>query len=529
MGYWDDSIGAGDGEEIEFYDDSPYETKEWEVDQIRDNLGWTCTIYHNNSKLFMTGPCPKLTSAKMQMEEFIDKLVDSKAKNKPLTTTDVKWNRPDDLVSRMKEKDIVSKVVAGFSGPGIYTGTNYPTYVHCDHDPTDKKNLVFSINKVSVLGATKSLIKVQTPGEKRLIINCSGMSVLPYVSPVDDKPVSNTPIKSVPASMTEFLAKDYRYVMPPPPPVDLPDFGDELLLDWDDAKVAPVHPVFWIDLAAFIKSKAFPYKKIVFCCFGGHGRTGTGIAALALAAGIYNKAELEFEKGQEFEPTLAQRAMICTRSEYCHKKITWNFLENFSMKSKLEIKPQEPYVYTSVYDDNNVLIEDENGKPYKWMYLRGHGKLGFRLTGLIELITNPEGSIVGYYNSSLGDKPSIVTIAKNSVPEATQQIFKKRFKSKLKIEENDTSFVLGLVNYFYQLITRYEQECKHLLTNLDNEHPWDTAKCTGCGQDVDTNLVFANLVEQLAVVNEQLWLFRALNKSKKALAPAQENGNAKTE
>lgn len=57
---------------------------------------------------------------------------------------------------------------------------------------------------------------------------------------------------------------------------------EELVLDWKDQAVFPVGRDFWVALyEALIKDG---YKKVVFFCEGGHGRTGTAVGCLMTVA-----------------------------------------------------------------------------------------------------------------------------------------------------------------------------------------------------------------------------------------------------
>lgn len=58
------------------------------------------------------------------------------------------------------------------------------------------------------------------------------------------------------------------------------EYPDLLRLHWTDMGIPPVGLEFWLKLWDLLP------EKTVLCCVGGHGRTGTGIASLMIAAGV---------------------------------------------------------------------------------------------------------------------------------------------------------------------------------------------------------------------------------------------------
>ena len=62
-----------------------------------------------------------------------------------------------------------------------------------------------------------------------------------------------------------------------------PDLN-EIVLDWDNNQPVIINPHFWIALRNFILDGD---KRILVCCVGGHGRTGTALAALMLTSGTW--------------------------------------------------------------------------------------------------------------------------------------------------------------------------------------------------------------------------------------------------
>ena len=62
--------------------------------------------------------------------------------------------------------------------------------------------------------------------------------------------------------------------------------ADVLKLNWTDQGVPPVGKEFWSALWAKVKDGG--YKRVCVCCVGGHGRTGTLLAALLIVIGGYD-------------------------------------------------------------------------------------------------------------------------------------------------------------------------------------------------------------------------------------------------
>jgi len=59
-----------------------------------------------------------------------------------------------------------------------------------------------------------------------------------------------------------------------------------LRLDWPDGSVLPAPPAFWRRLWDLL-----PKGRVLVCCQGGHGRTGTALAALLVVVGGFTAEE----------------------------------------------------------------------------------------------------------------------------------------------------------------------------------------------------------------------------------------------
>jgi len=64
---------------------------------------------------------------------------------------------------------------------------------------------------------------------------------------------------------------------------------EELCLDIEDREAPRLSPKFWYALRDLIVKHR--YTKIIPCCFGGHGRTGTVACCLLVAFGVAGSAE----------------------------------------------------------------------------------------------------------------------------------------------------------------------------------------------------------------------------------------------
>ena len=58
----------------------------------------------------------------------------------------------------------------------------------------------------------------------------------------------------------------------------------EIVLDWDNNQAVLISPDFWSALVKFIVDNN---SRVLVCCVGGHGRTGTALTALMLTSGTW--------------------------------------------------------------------------------------------------------------------------------------------------------------------------------------------------------------------------------------------------
>ena len=62
--------------------------------------------------------------------------------------------------------------------------------------------------------------------------------------------------------------------------------ANELFLDWDDGGDFPANIKFWNELYDICKEKG--YRNLLFCCLGGHGRTGTALLAFLISNSVHS-------------------------------------------------------------------------------------------------------------------------------------------------------------------------------------------------------------------------------------------------
>lgn len=155
-----------------------------------------------------------------------------------------------------------------WQGHGYYSAGT--PYVKCEHKPT----LVIDGGKDGwkVYAGAKWDVQDKA-GEHDVVLNCTGTTIF------------------------------YNHSVPFDWYEDVPRSGQgkatECLIDWDDMQAPALHPIFWKKLLEHLrKTKG---KMLVFC-IGGHGRTGTALVSLLIAAGWARKKALKY-----------------LRKNYCHK------------------------------------------------------------------------------------------------------------------------------------------------------------------------------------------------------------------
>lgn len=181
------------------------------------------------------------------------------------------------------------------TGKTTTAGKTYETKVWCTH--TGERPLV-TLDGIAIHGAQGLEL---TGYEADLIVDLSGAY----------KP------SSVGFVITKAWEKLEEYAQHP---------GELLRLAWADRSVPPVGAEFWKALWEEIKARGF--KSVVFCCSGGHGRTGTAIAAVLIAV----------------RGTTAEKAMKFVRLQHCDQAIETlgqeEYLRALARQVKREAKEQ---------------------------------------------------------------------------------------------------------------------------------------------------------------------------------------------
>lgn len=152
--------------------------------------------------------------------------------------------------------------VAGFT---TQSGSGYK-YQKCTHYG-DRPEFYLFDRQLSIAGAAGHDVGLPLPGDLRLIIDLDRL--------VDLSPPKYEPfVKTGPTDLIDLL----QTVAPPPPPPPPPI----LRLDWGD-RCAPRVPIEW--WTTLLNKLVADYSgHIIVACVGGHGRTGTALSSMILAA-----------------------------------------------------------------------------------------------------------------------------------------------------------------------------------------------------------------------------------------------------
>ena len=187
---------------------------------------------------------------------------------------------------------------------GISYGQGYH-WKSCNHAPV----LVCSVGGIRLYAATKSNITRGNSKDIQLIVNCSGISVNLVGSNDPNDLVIGT-------EKFEVLKKHIMYQTN----------IEELRLDWTDGGIWPAGIQFWQEL--FDICKANEFTDIVFCCVGGHGRTGTALVSFAIANSIY-----QFDMSIDYVKELNQR--------YCTQAVETMAQDDYLRCLEVEVRQQE--------------------------------------------------------------------------------------------------------------------------------------------------------------------------------------------
>lgn len=211
------------------------------------------------------------------------------------------WVNRELTKKERRQLNMAPKKDIGVSVPPVHTTTNYThtNYTHW-HDHDGLKLVYECRNGAKLFGANKYGLKQSRPD---VVIDMAG-NLKPNF-------IQNAPEKY------HILKK---YVSVPEPEV--------LNLDWEDYGTPPVSFRFWKTLLSLIAG-----QNVTLTCMGGHGRTGTAMAALMIADGL-----------------APNRAMARVWSDYCEKAIETTSQENYLLalagQSRAELN--EPVTERSV-------------------------------------------------------------------------------------------------------------------------------------------------------------------------------------
>jgi protein-tyrosine phosphatase len=183
---------------------------------------------------------------------------------------------------------------------------------------SSKPAIAYSIENVEFLGTAKHYLDDITIYPTDLIINLTGIKYIPK----PPKPF----IKEVPLWLDIKPELDNLITVPP----------HQLLLDWTDFGAPPdrIGIDFWEKILDGIDAQGI--KRVICCCVGGYGRTGTALAAFLLASNVISEPEdaIKFIK------------------------------ENYREKA-IESKSQELYLWNLVYTEEEILNEKKSDEPIK--------------------------------------------------------------------------------------------------------------------------------------------------------------------
>jgi hypothetical protein len=156
----------------------------------------------------------------------------------------------------------------GWNSSKVYSGFSFAKDCHKVYSP-DKHSPLFTISKSKIYPGRLS--ELSDSGSWNLVIDCANGQYRSggYYAPMEYQDLE-------------------KYVIP------------VITLPWEDMSPPPVQPEFWINLV-----KRLPPGNIGVGCVGGHGRTGTAIAAMLICSTSKN----------------ATQAIRWVRREYCESAI----------------------------------------------------------------------------------------------------------------------------------------------------------------------------------------------------------------
>lgn len=230
------------------------------------------------------------------------------------SNTDGKWH---DVDTFPKSNDTKSLALVGgkTTFDNGYPQTTYPqtftSYASkCKEDHGGTK-LIWSHNGVSYFAAEKNHIEPQ--GLDTLLVNLCG-------SAINEAPKEpSSPVKKLPARLQNSGLGSFELAIQANPVC----FGEEMMVEWPDMQTPKLKAKFWIELISQIELAG--YKRVVFCCYGGHGRTGTALSAIRMAQGLNKNTDdaINWVRKHHCESAVESKAQIAYLDELAFEWYKW--------------------------------------------------------------------------------------------------------------------------------------------------------------------------------------------------------------
>lgn len=249
------------------------------------------------------------------------------------------WKKIDD--NKINGNKVALSMEA--KGSGINSGSGYNLHGNtskyagvswlksCNHGITPIFNLGENTEQqIEFCGATKDQIQTWELDATTLVLNVSGYSMLT---------ASNEMLRGP----KEFdILREYI----PQQKVK------ELVLAWADGMSFGASAEFWQRFYDICRAEG--YKKVIVCCLGGHGRTGTALAALLIA-----NTEMDDFTAIDF-----------IRKHYCDEAIETKAQENYLERLYFELSPenqsarqaQAPTNLTTPAQGDKIVIDMGSGE-----------------------------------------------------------------------------------------------------------------------------------------------------------------------
>jgi len=224
---------------------------------------------------------------------------------------------------------------------------------------------------------------------------------------------------------------------------------DTLFIDWPDMKTPKVGPKFWVMLL-----KAIPdNSRVVVCCMGSHGRTGTAMACLIAANGL--------TLGKENVPD-AVDIIKFVRKNHCSKAVETQSQEDYVAKIVANLKdPGNPEEVKRQWALNDAAFKKAEVATIVYPKAETQGKQESNATS--KNSETKDASQVTSPADESGEDIMFVDAAGNVVSESGDVVFEK---GKLSAEEREWSKELPTWSEYIQ--QRYETG-KEVASNNNHE------------------------------------------------------------